>query len=112
MALNRPIQIPLGHAVILLIVLPTLVCISRMAWGRSVMFDSSVIEFLRGRSKLLRIPRNGVEKVTVNKKAISFKYQLDGQTRFKSVCREGFSESAWQELADCARSYAGHTKAD
>ena len=87
-------------------------CITRMTWGRSIMFDSSGIEFLRGRSKLLRIPRNGVEKVTVNKKAISFKYQLDGQTKFKSVCREGFSETSWRELADYARLYVGHNKAN
>src|ERR1035437_813439 len=82
MALNRPIQIPLGHAVILLIVLPLLMCITRMAWGRSIMFDSSGIEFLRGKSKLIRIPRNSVQEITAKKRAISFKYQLDGQTKF------------------------------
>src|SRR3989442_3164576 len=90
----------------LCIVLPTLVCYFRVAWGTTIVFLDSDILFLRGQKIIDRISRHTIEKLQRKKDSLAFRYRPNGISRAKLIGREGFPTEFWNELSEYAARYA------
>jgi hypothetical protein len=84
-------------------ILTCIPCYGRTNWGRTIRFTESAIKFSRGQTELGKIPLTSVQTIKYKRETMTFKYQLNGRSKFKLIGHEGFSKTKWKELTDFVR---------
>ncbi|HEV7405666.1 MAG TPA: hypothetical protein VGO11_22170 [Chthoniobacteraceae bacterium] len=92
------------------LVLPTVLCLGRTAWGNAIRFNEDGIEFLRQGRTIQHIPRASIQSVRPKSNSITLRYTADAASKMKVIGNEGFSKAAWQDLCDYFENYSAASR--